>query len=90
MPRHTLLCTIGTSLFYPNLSTLKDDNSNPTLATLAQAYAREDWEQVAELLHELNPTERLCGAGINSVADLLNDNYVDKGSLHLLFSDTHV
>ena len=88
MPRHTLICTIGTSLFYPNLSQLSDTNSNPTLAALAQAYAREDWQQVAELLHELNPTERLCGAEINSVADLLNDNYIDKGNLHLLFSDT--
>lgn len=88
MPRHTLLCTIGTSLFYPNLSTLKDDDSNPTLAALAKAFTEKNWQDVAELLHELNPTERLCGAEINSVADLLNDNYVDKGSLHLLFSDT--
>ena len=88
MPRHTLLCTIGTSLFYPNLSTLGDDDPKPTRATLAQAYAIKDWQQVAELLHDLDPTERLCGAEINSVADLLNDNCVDKGNLHLLFSDT--
>ena len=88
MSRHTLLCTIGTSLFYPNLSTLRDDNPNPTLAALAKAYTAKDWQGVASLLSELNPTERLCGAEINSVADLLKDKYVDKGNLHLLFSDT--
>ena len=87
MPRHTLLCTIGTSLFYPNLSKLNETNPE---STLAQAYANKDWEQVAELLHNLEPDDRRCGAEINSVTDLLKDEnrYVAKGNLHLLFSDT--
>ncbi len=88
MPRHTLICTIGTSLFSSNLSRLSDTDPDSTLAALAQAYARKDWQHVAELLHERQPTERLCGVEINSVADLLSKNYVDKGSVHLLFSDT--
>lgn len=89
MPKHTLICTIGTSLFYPNLDQLSDAEPDPTLAALAHAYGTKDWQQVAELLHTLNPTERRCGAEINSVADLLNGDYdVDKGNLHLLFSDT--
>ena len=88
MPRHTLLCTIGTSLFYPNLSELSNIDPDPTLAALAQEYARKDWQKVAEFLHDLKPTERRCGAEINSVADLLSHEYVDRDSLHLLFSDT--
>ena len=88
IPRNTLLCTVGTSLFYPNLSKLSDTDPAPPLAALAQAYARKDWQKVAELLHELKPTERRCGAEINSVADLLTHEYVNKDSLHLLFSDT--
>lgn len=88
MPRHTLLSTIGTSLFSSNLSRLSDTDPDSTLVALAQAYAGKDWQQVAELLHQRQPTERLCGAEINSVADLLDKNYVDKGSLHLFFSDT--
>ena len=111
MPKpHTLLCTIGTSLFYPNLFNLKDTNPDPTLAALAQAFERalkrfkkacekdpalaqadslKDWQEVAELLHKRKPTDRLCGAEINSVTDLLKQEFIEQVHLHLLHSDTH-
>ena len=74
---HTLLCTVGTSLFYPNLSTLAcESQTDPVRAALAQAYASQDWSEVAAQLHQLSPTERLCGAEINSVADLLSHGHV--------------
>ena len=86
---HTLLCTVGTSLFYPNLSALKRaSQTDPTRAALAQAYAEQDWPGVAAQLRHLPPAARLCGAEINSVADLLTHGHVEKGRLHLLFSDT--
>ncbi len=85
---HTLLCTIGTSLFYPNLSTLKDVDPDPILAGLAQAYVLKDWQKAAKLLHELKPTDRLCGAEINSVTDLLKQGFIEQVHLHLLHSDT--
>lgn len=89
MPKpHTLLCTIGTSLFYPNLSNLKDTDPDPTLAALAQGYVQKDWQKVAELLHKRKPTDRLCGAEINSVTDLLNEGFIEQVHLHLLHSDT--
>ncbi len=85
MPRHTLICTIGTSLFYPNLSKLAQTNpTNP----LGKAYAGQKWKNVASQLHLLEPTDRQCGAEINSVADLLRREYIDKVHLHLLYSDT--
>ncbi len=88
MKPHTLLCTVGTSLFYPNLSGLSQKDTNTTHRALAQAYADKNWPAVATHLYQVAPTERLCGAEINSVADLLAHDFIEKGRLHLLFSDT--
>ena len=89
MPKpHTLLCTVGTSLFYPNLSRLTQEEADPTRAALARAYTEKNWPEVATQLRHIAPTERLCGAEINSVTDLLAHDYVEKSRLHLLFSDT--
>ena len=86
---HTLLCTVGTSLFYPNLSALtREPQADPVRAALARAYANQDWPEVAAQLRQRLPTERLCGAEVNSVADLLSHGHVETGRLHLLFSDT--
>ena len=86
---HTLLCTVGTSLLYPNLSRLVEEpQSDPIRAGLAQAYADENWEEVAIQLHKIAPAERLCGAEINSVTDLLTDGKVERVNLHLLHSET--
>ena len=86
---HTLLCTVGTSLFYPNLSALaREPQADPVRAALARAYANQDWPEVAAQLRQRPPTERLCGAEINSVTDLLSHGHIETGRLHLLFSDT--
>ena len=86
---HTLLCTVGTSLFYPNLSGLtREPQADPVRTALARAYGRQDWSEVAAQLHQLSPADRLCGAEVNSVADLLKQGYVETGRLHLLYSDT--
>ena len=86
---HTLICTVGTSLLYPNLSGLtQESQADPTLDALAQAYSRENWKEVAVQLRKIQPTERLCGAEINSVTDLLTHGEVEKSNLHLLYSDT--
>ncbi len=90
MPRHTLLCTVGTSLFYPNLSGLTHEpQDDPIRAALASAYNEQKWSKVATQLYlNVEPTERLCGAEINSVTDLVEHEPVEKGALHLLYSDT--
>ena len=85
--RHTLICTVGTSLF-GNLSRILPDESNSVHAALASAYEANNWQQVAVLLHTLDPSERICGAEINSVTDLLDQFFVNCGRLHLLVSDT--
>ncbi len=86
---HTLLCTIGTSLLYPNLSNLiKEKQTDPVRAALAKAYSDEKWSQVATQLRKIDPTDRICGAEINSVTDLLTQGIIEKGHLHLFCSET--
>ena len=86
---HTLLCTVGTSLFYPNLSGLvREPQPDLALAALTRAYTEKNWREVAAQLHRMAPTDRLCGAEINSVTELLTDGFIDKTYLHLMFSDT--
>ena len=85
--RHTLICTVGTSLFN-NLGHLTDDATDATRAAVARAYAEKNWPGVAAQLRCLAPSDRDCGAEINSVADLLAHYHVEKGRLHLLVSET--
>ena len=85
--RHTLICTAGTSLF-ANLGRPATDDDHPGRTALVKANGRASWDEVAALLHRIDPNERLCGAEINSVSDLLANGMVAKGRLHLLVSDT--
>ena len=75
-----LLCTLGTSLFYPNLEGLKTALSTGKIRlehrALAEAYTQQDWTGVAQQLTGIDPEERLCGAEINSIASLLLHNYI--------------
>ena len=66
----------------------REPQSDPIRVALAEAYSRQDWSEVASQLHEIDPTERLCGAEINSVADLLAHGEIEKINLHLLYSET--
>ena len=109
MPKpNTLLCTIGVSLFYPNLSNLaKETQTDPILCSLSEVYSaaaqeqqrrieaeseyrvpRKEWTEVGNRLQKVKPTDRLCGAEINSVTDLLGQGVIEKDHLHLFHSDT--
>ena len=81
---NTLICTLGTSLF-GNLRNLA--SSDPERA-LSKAYQQKDWPKVSSHLIDLEPTDRICGAEINSVANLVSDEAVEPVNLHLLHSDT--
>ena len=91
MPRPILLCTVGTSLFFPNLTglrnTLAADDSKPddkkavpsalrpAAEKLAAAYDASDWPGVAAGLGMFPTTQRLCGAEVNSIASLIANDY---------------
>jgi putative CRISPR-associated protein (TIGR02619 family) len=78
-PPRVLLCTVGTSLFRPNLDGLarrsQDGQLPDALRPLAEAHAARDPAAVARHLAALAPTDHLCGAEINSVASLLDKGY---------------
>jgi len=89
MSATTVISTVGTSLFFPNLSSLKRDDADAAKAELASAYAAEDWARVAEGLERLRPMDRLCGAEINSLACLVDRGHVAKdANLFFCHSDT--
>ena len=88
-----LICTVGTSLFRPNLEGIKRDLAEAKirddLRPLAEAYQQHDWPAVARELARLPPSERLCGAEINSIASMINKEYVPADcGLFFLHSDT--
>jgi putative CRISPR-associated protein (TIGR02619 family) len=92
-PANILICTVGTSLFRPNLEALRQRLEDPKLDErsrhLAEAYQGQNWEKVAEALLAFDPQEQVCGAEINSTANLLERNYVsDKCGLYFMHSDT--
>jgi CRISPR/Cas system-associated protein Csm6 len=76
-PAQTLVCTVGTSLFNANLDPLakRFAESAPALGdvetALARAYAAADWRGVAVALSAVKASDRICGAEINSVGDLV-------------------
>ncbi len=83
-PRSILVCTVGTSLL-GNLKVVKPADD----AALADAFACKDWTAVAEALASRQPTERVCGAEINSTASMLQRGHVAAGcGLYFLHSDT--
>jgi putative CRISPR-associated protein (TIGR02619 family) len=88
-PAHTVICTVGTSLFRPNLAGLRADDLEPNRQALARAYAAGNWEAVAAGLVTHGPTDRLCGAEINSLASLVAKGYA-AADANLVFchSDT--
>lgn len=88
-----LICTVGTSLFRPNLEGLKKDMADgrirDDLRPLAQTYQRCDWAAVARELSKFPCGEHLCGAEINSIASMIDKEYVPANcGLFFLHSDT--
>lgn len=80
--RHTLICTVGTSLM-GNLRRLPPDDP------IYQAWDAENIKAVALALLQKDPGERLCGAEINSIASICQEGILDQRlCLIFLVSDT--
>lgn len=86
MQHTTVISTVGTSLFN-NLNNLKEDEAT---RDLLRAYRNSDWGQVTAQLKRRKPSDRICGAEINSLHDLIERK--ESGnmlhSLHFAVSDT--
>lgn len=93
MKPNILICTVGTSLFYPNLENLKKELIENKLSDeqrpLAESYNHKSWTGVAGELANIPATERICGAEINSIASMVEKQYVSSNcGLFFLHSDT--
>ncbi len=58
----TLICTVGTSLFVPNLKGLSPDDPDPTRRRLANAYAAGDRDAIASALADAGPARNASAA----------------------------
>jgi putative CRISPR-associated protein (TIGR02619 family) len=93
----TLVCTVGTSLFYPNLERLDPDSTEMTGGPRSAAfrkckehYIQKDWPALGRALIRIPPDHRLCGAEINSIEAMVRKGFLgeDRVRLILLISDT--
>lgn len=89
MTRHTLICTVGTSLF-GNLGRLSEctPDKPPNWRAIRQAYDQSKWKKLAGELVTLDPTARVCGAEINTIEEVRKKSWLTLEHLVFLVSDT--
>ncbi len=90
MRRTTLICTVGTSLFEGNLARLSKDSFKvpPNWPKIKEAFEKKNWELLAKEFLEISPTERICGAEINTIEEAKSKNWLSLENLFFLVSDT--
>ncbi|MBM3677894.1 MAG: putative CRISPR-associated protein [Actinobacteria bacterium] len=71
----TLVSTVGTSLFFPNLSSLA---RNEPSSALGRAFVARDRDSMVRELAKLDAEDRTCGAEINSIASLWRQGVVAR------------
>ncbi len=88
--RHTLLCTVGTSLIAGNLARLDETTPArpPNWENLRRACDERDWPRVADELLQVAPKTRTCGAEINTIEHIRTRRDIDLRRLVFLVSDT--
>jgi putative CRISPR-associated protein (TIGR02619 family) len=81
-----LLCTVGTSLF----SNLRTDPSAPPANwdALKEAVQRKQWAKLGRELTKLDPRDRLCGAEINTLAEIGKREHIALSEVVFFVSDT--
>lgn len=86
-----LICTVGTSLFVPNLNRLcETPPDDPIKRDIADCYRDKNWHGVAECLQQIPDSDQVCGAEINSIASLIFNGYVAPYcGLYFMHSDTN-
>jgi putative CRISPR-associated protein (TIGR02619 family) len=88
-----LICTVGTSLFRPNLENLQRELEQGSVQEdrkqLARAYVEKNDPIIARELGRLPANDRICGAEVNSIASMIEKGYInEKCGLYFMHSDT--
>jgi putative CRISPR-associated protein (TIGR02619 family) len=78
--RNTLICTVGTSLL---------NNLKYAEESIKNVFEEKNWNQLALLLLDQENSSRICGAEINSITSICNNNLLtSRIRLIFLVSDT--
>jgi putative CRISPR-associated protein (TIGR02619 family) len=88
--RHTLICTVGTSLFN-NLKNVEkvNDLTKSEQEEIKKAFVSQNWQQLVLLLLQQKNSDRICGAEINSITSICDHNLIqEKFNLIFLVSET--
>jgi putative CRISPR-associated protein (TIGR02619 family) len=88
--RDTLICTVGTSLFESNLKRLSSEGIDQpdNWRDLKKHYDNKNWSALASELLKLNPSDRICGAEINTIEEAKKKKWLDLNNVIFLVSDT--
>lgn len=93
VPARMLICTVGTSLLDGNVARLEPQLDSGTLDPASQrlvhAYRAHAWDELSAGLGAFAPSDRACGAEINSIASMVERGYVSADcGLCFMHSDT--
>ncbi len=94
-----MICTVGTSMFFPNMENLKkgldvnaannDKDLSGMYLSLAEPYNQSDWNALGTALRQIDGKDRICGAEINSLYGLSEKEIINSETkLFFLHSDT--
>ncbi|GIV30290.1 MAG: hypothetical protein KatS3mg028_1407 [Bacteroidia bacterium] len=88
--RNTLICTVGTSLFESNLKRLSESSSEcpENWEEIKTQFDNSNWNELAKELLKVNPSNRTCGAEINTIEEAKKKKWLELNNLILLVSDT--
>ncbi len=86
--RNTLICTVGTSLINNIMKLNNPENSHRSKYEFYEAYQSENYKKLTDLLLKVSPTERICGAEINTIEEARKKKWLDIKNIIFLISDT--
>jgi len=88
--RNTLICTVGTSLFESNLKRLLESSPEcpENWEAIKAQFDNSNWNELAKELLKVNPSNRTCGAEINTIEEAKKKKWLELNNLILLVSDT--
>jgi putative CRISPR-associated protein (TIGR02619 family) len=89
--RSTLICTVGTSLFAGKLQKMDPASAEAPSNSdeIKSAFDQRDWSKLATIFQSIDPTERICGAEINTIEEAVQKRKIPNlRRLAFLVSDT--
>jgi putative CRISPR-associated protein (TIGR02619 family) len=91
MNKLILLSTTGTSLFKSNLEPLAKGTKKTELSNeneITNAFTSNNFKKLASELLKLEGTDRICGAEINTITEIIRSKIIEPEHLVFLVSDT--